>query len=53
MQQYPSIICKTIGMLGVPGTGPALVGLLAVSLLVYTLRKCLNTYRLASCPLPA
>ena len=29
------------------------VGLLAVSLLVYTLRKRLNTYRLAACPVPA
>ena len=29
------------------------VGLLAVSLLVYTLRKRLNTYRLAACPIPA
>ena len=29
------------------------VGLLAVSLLVYTLRKRLNTYRLASCPISA
>ena len=28
------------------------VGLLAVSLLVYTLRKRLNTYRLAACPVP-
>ena len=28
------------------------VGLLAVSLLVYTLRKRLNTHRLASCPVP-
>ena len=29
------------------------VGLLAVALLLYTLRKRLNTYRLASCPVPA
>ena len=29
------------------------VGLLAVTLLVYTLRKRLNTYRLAACPIPA
>ncbi len=29
------------------------LGLLAVSLLVYTLRKRLNTYRLSACPIPA
>ena len=29
------------------------VGLLAVGLLLYTLRKRLNTYRLAACPVPA
>ena len=29
------------------------VGLLAVALLLYTLRKRLNTYRLAACPVPA
>ena len=28
------------------------VGLLAVALLVYTLRKRFNTYRLAACPVP-
>ena len=28
------------------------VGLLAVALLLYTLRKRLNTYRLAACPVP-
>ena len=30
-----------------------IVGLLAVGLLLYTLRKRLNTYRLAACPVPA
>ena len=29
------------------------VGLLAVGLLLYTLRKRLNTYKLAACPVPA
>ncbi len=29
------------------------VGLLAVGLLLYTLRKRLNTYKLAACPIPA
>ena len=29
------------------------VGLLAVALLIYTLRKRLNTYKLAACPIPA
>ena len=29
------------------------VGLLAVGLLLYTLRKRLNTYKLATCPIPA
>ena len=30
-----------------------IVGLLAVGLLLYTLRKRLNTYKLAACPVPA
>lgn len=30
-----------------------IIGLLAVGLLLYTLRKRLNTYRLAACPVPA
>ena len=30
-----------------------IVGLLAVGLLLYTLRKRLNTYRLSACPVPA
>ena len=30
-----------------------IIGLLAVGLLLYTLRKRLNTYKLATCPIPA
>ena len=41
-----------MGMLGVRGTGPALVGLLAVALLPCTLSKRLNSYALAACPVP-
>ncbi len=47
-----------VALLGVSGAlswwAPVqpLIGLLAVALLLYTLRKRLNTYKLAACPLP-